>query len=295
MTAGQRILDTGTGVVYEATAALAGVQAYANSTRWLTGDIVSDSDNFWIADKDIAEADFTSGAGLSAGELAMIVTNDVVLNSTQAVVYKSLANLGTTTSFNSGTAANAGDLLEDGGSYYKFANKFWGTFNDGDVITGGPAVANDLVFSGGTFWTAGGASNLNNFKTSGADQWINTGHATLAALSATASASDETTDVTTPTSANTYWAVETDATTLANNDYWSPVNEIKQPITDAGNTYWIPVGDATDPTANPGANTFWTDVTNEITLQDQDAAAGTNDYWEDVTASVVDFSGGPRQ
>ena len=86
--------------------------------------------------------------------------------------------------------------------------------------------------------------------------------------------------------------METDATTLANNDYWSPVNEIKQPATDAGNTYWMPVGDATDPTANPGTNTFWTDVTNEITLQDQDAAVGTNDFWEDVTASVVDFSGG---
>ena len=170
MTAGQRILDTGTGVVYEATAALAGVQAYANSTRWLTGDIVSDSDNFWIADKDIAEADFTSGAGLSAGELAAIVTNDVVLNSTQGVVYKALANLGATTSFNSGTAANAGDLLEDGGSYYKFTNDFWGTFNNGDVITGGPAVANDLVFSGGTFWTAGGASDLNNFRTKPAVQ-----------------------------------------------------------------------------------------------------------------------------
>ena len=115
------------------------------------------------------------------------------------------------------------------------------------------SCGNDLVFSGGTFWTAGGASDLTNFRTTesslgAGDQWINTGHANLAALSATASASDETTDATTPTSANTYWAVETDATTLANNDYWSPVNEIKQPITDAANTYWIPVGDATDPT-----------------------------------------------
>ena len=53
---------------------------------------MSDSDNLDCG-QDI-EADFISGAGLSAGELAMIVTNDVVLNSTQAVVYKSLANLG---------------------------------------------------------------------------------------------------------------------------------------------------------------------------------------------------------
>lgn len=294
MTTGQRILDTGTGVVYEATAATANVSNYLNSTRWTNGQVVTDSDNFWVADQDIADATFDSGTGLTGGSVTL---NYLGLNTDQGNVYKATVNISGTTAFNSANPASAGALLKDGGNYYKFTNEFLGTFNDGDSLGGGTAAVGDLAFSANTntFWTVGASSDTGNFRetesTLGAgDQWTNTGHATLNALVGS-SATDETNDVLKPTGANSYWSAETAATTLANNAYWSPVSTLKQPATDGG-TYWTVVGDATDPTASPGSNSYWTEVTDDVTLTGQDGSAASNDYWEDVTSSIVDFPSG---
>ena len=288
MTTGQRILDTGTGVVYEATAATANVSNYVNSTRWTNGQVVTDSDNFWVADQDIADATFDSGTGLTGGSVTL---NYLGLNTDQGNVYKATVNISGTTAFNSANPASAGALLKDGGNYYKFTNEFLGTFNDGDSLGGGTAAVGDLAFSANTntFWTVGASSDTGNFRETGAgNQWINTGHATLNALVGS-SATDETNDVLKPTGANSYWSAETAATTLANNAYWSPVNDLKQP---AAGTYWTVVGDATDPTASPGSNSYWTEVTDDVTLTGQDGSATSNDYWEDVTSSIIDFPSG---
>ena len=95
-----------------------------------------------------------SGTGLTGGSVTL---NYLGLNTDQGKVYKPV-NISGTTAFNSANPANAGTLLEDGGNYFKFTSKFWGSPGDNAALTGGPASAGDLVFHGGSFYVAGAGS-----------------------------------------------------------------------------------------------------------------------------------------
>ena len=327
--AGERILDTSGGAVYEATAALAAIPNYGNTTRWTTNQVVDKGDGtFWKAQQDVASFSFTSAGGISSGDLTGVTTGSLALNSTQGKVYKALQNLGSTPAFNNATATNSNTLVEESGKYFTLLGKFWGTVADGNPIPSGPASENDLVWDAttGTFWKAGNGSDLNNFlKTESVlganDQWTDTTCSDLSTLEGSFFATDFTNDVLKPTGSNLYWMEETNATDLSANAYWQEETIAKTPSTDGANTYWTPVPAATDLSdstyweeltvietpSSDSTNTYWSvvtgatdvsdtsyweDVTSKITLSGQDASAGSNDFWEDVTSSVVDFSGG---
>ncbi|MBT7740243.1 MAG: flagellar filament capping protein FliD [Opitutae bacterium] len=166
-----------------------------------------------------------------------------------------------------------------------------GMVAQGEMVTNVTTFATDPSAGGNTLWTS--VANDVTKPTGTNDYWTLETDATNPSANqpGTNAFWDKITDdVTKPVAgvANDFWTDEPLATTLGTNTFWTEVtNDLIKPT--ATTDYW---NDVTAAVANFGDPAYWTNVTDAVTLNGQDAAAANTAYWQDVTSDIVTFPAG---